>query len=435
MGLVSKHDDIAQELCRYSLLCYERGLATGSGGNLSVRVPGTDLILVTASGIALRDIRPGNIVVVDVQGRVIEAPAGLKPSKEIGFHLEVFRKRPGVNAVIHVHPAHAIVIASRRSPIPLATISAQLKLKQGPLVPDAPPGSAELCEHVARSAAESGPEASVLLMERHGLIAFNGSLGAAFDDAELAAETAKIALLMESSSVGTADANIEHRQIVDLSVVLSGATVHYPTDPSFHRVVHTDFTAGGDESGGARVSRMEMGTHIGTHVDAPLHVRPGAPSISDLPLSRFFGRATALERLKLPGENLELSDLAGAGIRENDIVLFRTGWEERAGSPLFFEGEWPGLSRDCAAALADRGVKAVGLDSPSADGPKGISAGFAAHKLLLDAGIPIFEALVNLDRVVGKRFLFIGLPLGIDQGDASPVRAIALLDAGKNYDA
>ena len=71
----------------------------------------------------------------------------------------------------------------------------------------------------------------------------------------------------------------------------------------------------------------------------------------------------------------------------------------------------------------------MGLDTPSADGPRAIAAGFASHKLLLDAGIPIFEALVNLRRLIGRRFFFIGLPLGIDQGEASPVRAIALLDA------
>jgi kynurenine formamidase/ribulose-5-phosphate 4-epimerase/fuculose-1-phosphate aldolase len=429
MGLVSDHDDVAQQLCRYSKLCYERVLATGSGGNLSVRVPGTEIVLVTASGIALRDIAPGNIVVVDVHGQVIEAPAGLKPSKEIGFHLEVFRKRPAVNAVIHVHPAHAIVLASRRSPIPLATISAQLKLKQGPIVPDAPPGSPELCEHVARCVAASGPEVSVLLMERHGLIAFDVSLGAAFDDAELAAETAKIGLLMESPPA-LASLDIDRTEIVELSVRLSNASVHYPTDPAFRLTEHTGFAAAG-----AYVSRIEMGSHIGTHVDAPLHVRPGAPSISALPVSRFLGHAVAMECLKSPGQDIGIGDIEAAHIRAGDIVIFRTGWEERAGSPRFFEGEWPGFSREAAVALVARGVKAVGLDTPSADGPAAIAAGFASHKLLLDAGIPIFEALVNLRRLIGRRFFFIGLPLGIDQGEASPVRAVALLDAAGQHEA
>jgi kynurenine formamidase len=321
-----------------------------------------------------------------------------------------------------VHPAHAIVLASRGSPVPLATISAQLKLKQGPIVPDAPPGSRELCEHVARAVADSGPDASVLLMKRHGLVAFDASLGAAFDDAELAAETARIALLMESSAA-PAGLDLDRGEIVELSVPLSDASVHYPTDPAFRLTEHTAFA-----EAGAYVSRIEMGAHIGTHVDAPLHVRPGAASISAMPVSRFLGRAVALERLMAPGQDIGIGDVEGADIRANDIVIFRTGWEERARSPRFFQGEWPGISPEAAAALVARGVKAVGLDSPSADGPRAIAAGFISHKLLLDAGIPIFEALVNLDRVVGRRFFFIGLPLGIHQGEASPVRAVALLD-------
>jgi kynurenine formamidase len=186
--------------------------------------------------------------------------------------------------------------------------------------------------------------------------------------------------------------------------------------------VHTDFA-----SGGALVSRIEMGAHIGTHVDAPLHVIEGAASIPDLPTWRFFGPGIALETPKKPGENIEAADFEKATVKRGDIVLFRTGWEERSGTPRFFQDEWPGFSPGAAEALLARGVKAVGLDSPSADGPKAIAAGFGSHKRLLTAGVPIFEALVNLRSVVGRRFFFIGLPLSIDQGEASPVRAIALL--------
>src|SRR5512136_81854 len=131
MGIIEEQGNLAKELARYSRLCYDRGLATGSGGNLSARLPGADTVLVTASGVALRDVELGNIIAVDLEGHVRQGPATLKPSKEIGFHLEVFRSRPAVNAVVHVHPAHAIVWASRGSPIPLATISSQLKLRQG----------------------------------------------------------------------------------------------------------------------------------------------------------------------------------------------------------------------------------------------------------------------------------------------------------------
>ncbi len=86
-----------------------------------------------------------------------------------------------------------------------------------------------------------------------------------------------------------------------------------------------------------------------------------------------------------------------------------------------------GFSEAAARQLVDLGAAAVGLDSPSADSPRAIAAGFPAHKKLLAAGIPIFEALVNLRRVCGRRFLFAGLPLRIEQADASPVRAVAIL--------
>ena len=421
MGIIEEQGNLAKELARYSRLCYDRGLATGSGGNLSARLPGADAVLVTASGVALRDVELGNIIAVDLEGRVREGPASLKPSKEIGFHLEVFRSRPAVNAVVHVHPAHAIVWASRGSPIPLATISSQLKLRQGPIVPDAPPGSKELCDAVARAAAKAGPEVSVLLMARHGLVSFDASLCAAFDDAELAAETARVALLMETGAEAfpRIDATT---QIVDLSVPLSDATAYYPADPPFRKTVHSDFA-----HAGVFVSKIEMGAHIGTHVDAPLHVLEGAPSISALPPHRFFGAAVALDVPKRPGEDIEPADFAAADVRENDIVIFRTGWEQRSGSPRFFQGDWPGLSTAAVDGLLARKVKAVGLDSPSADGPKAIAAGFVSHKRLLASGIPVFEALVNLSAVVGRRFFFIGLPLDIDRGEASPVRAVALL--------
>jgi L-fuculose-phosphate aldolase len=421
MGIIGGNEVLARELARYSRLCYDRGLATGSGGNLSARIPGTDLVLVTASGVALRDVEPGNIVAVNLAGDVRDGPASLKPSKEIGFHLEVFRARPKVNAVVHVHPAHASVYATRGNTIPLETISAKLKLKQGSIVPDAPPGSQELRDAVARAAAEADPDVTVLLMARHGLVSFGASLCAAFDDAELAAETARVALLLETGA-GSFPRIEGGTALIELSVPLADSTVHYPSDPPFRKTAHADFT-----SAGVYVSKLEMGAHIGTHVDAPLHVLEGAPSISALPLHRFFGSAIVVDARKEPGEDIEPSDFETAEVRENDIVIFRTGWEERSGSSRFFQGEWPGVSAEAAEGILARRVKAIGLDSPSVDSPKAIAAGFGSHKLLLSAGVPVFEALVNLSRLVGRRFFFIGLPLGIEHGDASPVRAVALL--------
>jgi len=72
-------------------------------------------------------------------------------------------------------------------------------------------------------------------------------------------------------------------------------------------------------------------------------------------------------------------------------------------------------------------VKAVGGDIASADGPAAIAAGAPAHKTAGRAGMPIFEALINLHHLVGRRFLFMGLPLNLEGSEASPLRAIALV--------
>ena len=93
--------------------------------------------------------------------------------------------------------------------------------------------------------------------------------------------------------------------------------------------------------------------------------------------------------------------------------------------------EWPGFSVDMMEALIERGVKAIGGDVASADSPTGIAQGQPAHKCALAAGLPIYEALVNLDQVAGRRFFFVGLPLNLQEGEASPVRAVALVPRGE----
>jgi kynurenine formamidase len=171
-----------------------------------------------------------------------------------------------------------------------------------------------------------------------------------------------------------------------------------------------------------------MSAHTGTHVDAPLHfLGHPFPDVAGMPLRHFMGEATALERPKEPGEDLTVADLAGADIRSGDIVLFRTGWDKRSASLAFFQGECPGFHPALVEELIRRGVKAMGGDTASVDSPAAIAAGAPAHKLAGRAGMPVFEALVNLDQVTGQRFFFVGLPLKLQGCEASPIRAVALL--------
>lgn len=195
MSILADFRTLAEELSRYSRLCYERRLVGAAGGNVSVRVPGREMALITATGVSLREVAPENLLVVDLQGGVVENPSGLRPSKETGFHLGIYRARAEVRAVVHVHPTYATVYGNLQTPIPLATVSAENKLRQGAVVRAAAGGSDAL-EGMLLAAIGAAPTANVFLMERHGLTAFGPGLCQAFDDAELAEDTAKIAFLV-----------------------------------------------------------------------------------------------------------------------------------------------------------------------------------------------------------------------------------------------
>ena len=431
MSIIKKHIELAEELSRYSRLCYSRGLVGAAGGNISVRIPGSDSFLVTGSGISLRDVGSENLVVINKDGRVLEAPSGLRASKESRFHLAIYNTRRDVNAVIHVHPAFTTVFAAAKMSIPLTTISADLKLKQGQVVPTADPGSDELCRYITGILKESPDTTTVLILERHGIVTFRQNLCEAFNDAELAEDTAKIAYfssLQEPTGPGMSGLSWSARypitgcSIIDLTAPLNQNIQCYPTDPPFKREWHVKF-----EDAGVYVSRLELGAHAGTHVDVPLHYIEKGADLSGVPVDKFMGESIAFDTPKKPGENISVQDLRNADIREGDIVLFRTGWEKYAGSGDFFKGEWPGFDVDAIDELISKGAKAIGGDIASADSPENIGRGSPSHKKALSAGLVLFEALVNMDRVTGKRFFFMGLPLNIEGGEASPVRAVAVL--------
>ncbi len=210
--------------------------------------------------------------------------------------------------------------------------------------------------------------------------------------------------------------------IIDLTLPLTESTPIYPGDPEFRKSWHA-VNKGTD----CRVGKLELGLHCGTHVDAPLHVFSSGQGIGEIAPSLFCGNAVVIDAQKTEGQNIEARDIEGVDIFPGDIVLFRTGWEERANTPRFFSGEWPGFTQKAVQILIRKKVKSIGGDMPSADSPSGIRAGLMSHKYALKAGMPIFEALFNLRAIVGRRVFFIALPLKIVEGDGSPVRAVAII--------
>ncbi len=162
---------------------------------------------------------------------------------------------------------------------------------------------------------------------------------------------------------------------------------------------------------------LDSGLHVGTHVDAPLHMVAGGKLLSDIPVERFFGRGVLLDGR---GKSVLDADLlAGVSLQSGDIVLVHTGWDGYWGEKNYFS-EYPHLTKALAQKLVDAKVHLVGLDTPSPDYKP-----YPIHKLLLGHDVLIVENLMGLGQLVGvPKFDVIALPAKL-HADAAPVRVLA----------
>ena len=200
---------------------------------------------------------------------------------------------------------------------------------------------------------------------------------------------------------------------IDVSVPLRSGMVRWPDNPPvrIERVLDTEC---GDV---ASVSKISMGSHTGTHMDAPLHFVRGGEGMDRMPLDAAVGRARVIE-VQDP-VSVKPEDLRGVGRGER--VLFKTQnsarrWEEDA-----FDEDFVYVSKEAARELAARGVRTVGVDYLSVGGFR--EDGVETHRALLGAGIWVIEGL-NLLAVEPGEYDLVCLPLKIEDGDGAPARAI-----------
>jgi L-ribulose-5-phosphate 4-epimerase len=185
---------LRKELSDFSKRAFNRGLVSGTGGNMSVRIPGTEEVLITPTGISLADIEPEINLLMNLDGTILENPCDLKSSKETGFHLAAYRLRPDAGAVAHLHPPYATAYSNRLKPLPMVTVSARGVLQEVPCIESAKAGSQELSQYVQQGLKQY-PTAKVMLMQEHGTLALGLDLSNAYYLSDLAEDTAKIAFI------------------------------------------------------------------------------------------------------------------------------------------------------------------------------------------------------------------------------------------------
>ncbi len=191
----TKVELLKEKLCNYSRLAYQRGLVSGAGGNISIRIGDSENFLITPSGVSLRCIVPDDLVIIDRKGNKISGSTKHKPSKETAMHLAIYNYCLQVNAVIHLHPPYCIGFSMNGKPLSLVTVTAEKNLHGISVVPKSYPGSEELTKYVTKKAREMELNANLILLIGHGIITFGKTIEEAFNTADLAEETAKISFI------------------------------------------------------------------------------------------------------------------------------------------------------------------------------------------------------------------------------------------------
>ena len=170
---------------------------------------------------------------------------------------------------------------------------------------------------------------------------------------------------------------------------------------------------------GANESKLMLDSHIGTHADAFFHMLTNGKTIEKIPLEKFIGSCIVLDFTKAKGK-ITINDIKKNNnsnkIKKDDIVLLKT----RKNPMKKFDYNFAYLEKTAAKFLKDKQVKLVGIDQL---GIERAQPKHETHAILFRKNIPIIEGL-ELSKIKPGRYFFIGLPLKLKGGDASPIRAV-----------
>ena len=223
--------------------------------------------------------------------------------------------------------------------------------------------------------------------------------------------------------------------VIDLSHRIQEGMQIYPGDPVpliSPSLIH--------EKDYCHVDQLQLGSHTGTHIDAPYHFVPEGRRIDEIDAGSFMGYGVLVDVSAKADQQLILpEDLKPYAheIQPGDFVIIRTGWDRFFGTDRYFQH--PHLSAASAEYLYQCGVSIVAIDALSVDssfsdaeganfpveGPESETATeYPAHDILMNHGILIVENLCRLDQIREVRGLYAFLPLKLADSDGSPIRAV-----------
>ena len=201
----------------------------------------------------------------------------------------------------------------------------------------------------------------------------------------------------------------------DISPLISEDLAVFPGDQKFSRKVSMSF----ELEDSLRLSSFEVSAHMGAHTDAPNHYHKLGKGMSDRELEFYLGACQVIEVNLSPSARIKISDLENKKITAKRI-LFKTGSYP---DPNKWNNDFVSLSAELINYLSGKGVKLVGIDTPSID--LADDKILASHQAIFKNDMAILEGIV-LDQVNEGNYILSALPLRIKAADASPVRAILI---------
>ncbi len=202
---------------------------------------------------------------------------------------------------------------------------------------------------------------------------------------------------------------------IDISVPLYSGMVHWPDNPPVKIERMMDLSRGD----AANVSKIELGAHTGTHMDAPRHFLADGIGLDQMPLDATIGPARVIP-IEHPQAILP-AELEQHNLQAGERVLFRTQNSERCWKTDQFIEDFVYISAAAAQFLVERRVRTIGVDYLSVGGY--VHDGVETHQILLEAGIWLIEGL-NLSAVTPGTYDLVCLPLRVAGADGAPARAI-----------
>jgi len=204
--------------------------------------------------------------------------------------------------------------------------------------------------------------------------------------------------------------------IYDVTVPIRNSMPVWPSDPPVQLTPKSHLSRDGSHT--VRLTAIEMGSHTGTHIDAPWHFVENGRRLSEIPIETLVGPATVYE---IPGvRSIGRADLEKLDLSGKERVLFKTENSKHWNDGRFYE-EFVYLEPEAAQVLVGSGVKLVGIDYLSIDKYK--SEKHPSHFVLLERNVVIVEGL-NLSKVAPGKYNMAALPLNLQDADGAPTRVI-----------